>query len=86
MRKATEGRKRGRHCGGRIVSWRSKHGEQGTEIKADLIGRDPRKGRVKSRAGGTLWRKSEGLAASPAFFLGVGWDLSKKGEFVKEGY
>lgn len=49
-------------------------------------GRDPRKGKVKSRAGGTLWRKSEGLAACPAFFLGVGWDLSKKGEFVKEGY
>lgn len=40
--------------------------------------RDPRKGRVKTRAGGMLWRKSE-LGCLSCLFLVLGWDLFKKG-------
>lgn len=75
--------KRGRHCGGRIgigeANIRTRHRNQG---RSD--GRDPRKGRVKTRAEGCSGERVKAWLPVLPFFLVLGWDLSKKGSLCRK--
>lgn len=79
MRKATDGHKRGRHCGGRIVSWRSKHEEQGTEIKADLMAETQGRAGLRPGLEGCSGERVKAWLPVLPFFWG--WD----GTFQRKG-
>lgn len=82
---ATLGRKWGKTLQGKDCELEKQTQETRDRNQGRSDGRDPRKGTIKTRAGGKLRRKSEGLAGLSCLFSGGGMGAVKERGVHVEG-